>query len=301
MPSKRRLPRKQSFLNNSRIVLDRIYRINGIKYELKLEGKRIKMPMSQNELEDLKYAKELLENPGLAARITDALGTAIDKGFELLPAKWSEMVQQITKESLRKALEFAVMTMDDRPRVSSWSFLHKMLAATSGAVGGAFGLPALAAELPVSTIIMLRSIADIARSEGEKIKTLEAKLACLEVFALGGKSPGDDATETGYFVVRAAFAREVSEAVKYITKRGLAEKGAPAISRFITTIASRFGVNVSEKFAAQAVPLIGAAGGALINTIFIDHFQDMARGHFIVRRLERVYGIEEVQRQYEEL
>ena len=301
MPSKQLLPKKQNFLNNSRIVLDRIYRINGIKYELKLEGKRIKMPMSQNELEDLKYAKELLENPGLGARITDALGTAIDKGFELLPAKWSEMVQQITKESLRKALEFAVMTMDDRPKVSSWSFLHKMLAATSGAVGGAFGLPALAAELPVSTIIMLRSIADIARSEGEKIKTIEAKLACLEVFALGGKSPGDDSTETGYFVMRAAFAREVSEAVKYITKRGLAEKGAPAISRFITTIASRFGVNVSEKFAAQAVPLIGAAGGALINTIFIDHFQDMARGHFIVRRLERVYGIEEVQRQYEEL
>jgi hypothetical protein len=39
----------------------------------------------------------------------------------------------------------------------------------------------------------------------------------------------------------------------------------------------------------------------LINTIFIDHFQDMARGHFIVRRLERVYGTDEVKRQYEKL
>ena len=259
------------------------------------------MPLSLNEIADLKYAKDLLENPGLAARITDALGTAIDKGFEILPVKWSEVVQQATRESLRKALEFAVGTMDERPRVSSWDFLHKVLAATSGAVGGAFGLPALTVELPVSTIIMLRSIADIARSEGEKIKTLEAKLACLEVFALGGKSAGDDATETGYFVLRAAFAREVSEAVKYIAKTGLAEEGAPAISRFITSIASRFGVNVSEKIAAQAVPVIGAAGGALINTIFIDHFQDMARGHFIVRRLERGYGIDEVQRQYEKL
>ena len=259
------------------------------------------MPMSRSEIEDLKYAKDLLENPGLAARITDALGTAIDKGFEILPAKWSQAVQQAARESLRKALEFAVITMDERPRTSSWNFLHKMLAATSGAVGGAFGLPALTVELPVSTIIMLRSIADIARSEGEKIKTLEAKLACLEVFALGGKSAGDDATETGYFVVRAAFAREVSEAVKYIAKKGLAEEGAPAIARFITTIASRFGVNVSQKIAAQAVPLIGAAGGALMNTIFIDHFQDMARGHFIVRRFERVYGTDEVQRQYEKL
>ena len=67
--------------------------------KVKPEGKQIKMPMSQNELEDLKYAKELLENPGLAARITDALGTAIDKGFELLPAKWSNVVQRTTKES----------------------------------------------------------------------------------------------------------------------------------------------------------------------------------------------------------
>jgi hypothetical protein len=46
---------------------------------------------------------------------------------------------------------------------------------------------------------------------------------------------------------------------------------------------------VSEKAAAQAVPAIGAVGGALINLVFIDHFQDMARGHFTVRRLERKY------------
>jgi hypothetical protein len=65
------------------------------------------------------------------------LGTAIDNGLDLLPAKWSEIVQQTTKESLRKALQFVGMTMDDRPRVCSWIFLHKMLAATSGAVGGA--------------------------------------------------------------------------------------------------------------------------------------------------------------------
>jgi len=71
--------------------------------------------------------------------------------------------------------------------------------------------------------------------------------------------------------------------------------------RFIAAIAARFGVVVSEKAAAQAVPAIGAAGGAIINTIFIDHFQDMARGHFIVRRLERKYGEKTVRREYEDL
>jgi hypothetical protein len=55
---------------------------------------------------------------------------------------------------------------------------------------------------------------------------------------------------------------------------------------------------VSEKTAAQAIPAIGAAGGALINALFIDHFQDMARGHFIVRRLERKYGKEIIKAKY---
>jgi hypothetical protein len=47
---------------------------------------------------------------------------------------------------------------------------------------------------------------------------------------------------------------------------------------------------VSQKVASQAIPVLGAVGGAAVNTVFIDHFQMLARGHFTVRRLERVYG-----------
>jgi hypothetical protein len=53
--------------------------------------------------------------------------------------------------------------------------------------------------------------------------------------------------------------------------------------------------------AAQSVPVIGAAGGAAINLLFIDHFQDMARGHFTVRRLERTYGAELIRAEYERI
>jgi len=41
-------------------------------------------------------------------------------------------------------------------------------------------------ELPISTAMMLRSIADIAHSQGEDLEDMEARLSCLEVFALGG-------------------------------------------------------------------------------------------------------------------
>jgi hypothetical protein len=63
-------------------------------------------------------------------------------------------------------------------------------------------------------------------------------------------------------------------------------------------VAARFGVPVSEKVMAQSVPVIGAAGGATINVVFINHFQDLARGHFIVRRLERKYDPETVKKAY---
>lgn len=93
----------------------------------------------------------------------------------------------------------------------------------------------------------------------------------------------------------------MSEAARHIAEKGFVKKGAPALVRFISAVASRFGIAVSEKVAAMAVPAIGAAGGALINSIFINHFQDMARGHFIVRRLERHYDKELVLAEYQKL
>jgi hypothetical protein len=64
-------------------------------------------------------------------------------------------------------------------------------------------------------------------------------------------------------------------------------------------LASRFGVVVTDKMAAEMVPILGALGGASINYLFISHFQAVARGHFIVRRLERKYGEEFVRKEYE--
>ena len=66
---------------------------------------------------------------------------------------------------------------------------HKVASAASGAVGGAFGLAALAVELPVSTTIMMRSIADVARAEGADLADRQAQLECVMVLALGGGAP----------------------------------------------------------------------------------------------------------------
>jgi len=207
-------------------------------------------------------------------------------------------VGEITRAALSKAINIAVFTMKDASNEKASNTWHKLAVAASGGIGGFFGLPAVAVELPISTTIMLRSIADIARSEGENISNTESQLACIEVFALGGPNKSDNASESGYFAIRAVLSKSVTEAAEYILEKGLVDESAPALVRLLIIIAERFGIQVSEKVAAQAIPVIGAAGGALINTIFIDHFQDMARGHFIVRRLERKYGTELVKATY---
>ncbi len=256
------------------------------------------MPIEGKEREDLRRAVELLENPSFIARITDFIGQPVEKFINYLPSQASGKIQDAVKITLDKLMSLSVRTMNEGFVGPASTLTHKIASGLSGAIGGVFGLPALAFELPVSTSIILRSIADIARSEGEDITTLQARLACLEVFALGGRTEADEGTDTGYYAVRAVLAKAVSDAAKHIAEKGLSQKSAPVIARFIAQLSSRFGAVVSEKAAAQAVPVIGALGGATINLLFVDHFQDVARGHFIVRRLEREYGKEEVQKEY---
>jgi hypothetical protein len=231
------------------------------------------------------------------------LGSPIERGMAMLPQRFQTTVHKASEAAMMKALDVAVKSLgaEGVSTRASKDRIHKIAAATSGAVGGAFGLIALSVELPVSTTIMLRSIADIAKSEGENIQHIETRLACLTVFALGGRSAADNAAESGYFAARVAMASAVSEAAKFLAEKGMSKVGAPALVRLTSLIAARFGIVVSEKVAAQAIPIIGAASGALINTLFIEHFQNTARGHFIVQRLEKIHGTEPVRLAYQAL
>ncbi|MGA2175125.1 MAG: EcsC family protein [Verrucomicrobiota bacterium] len=254
-------------------------------------------PLEKSELRELARAKALLENPRLAIRLANTVGSPLEKGFALLPKGWNKAVNKAAHAALMKALTVALATLGRRKRPGSRELFHKVMAGASGGIGGAFGLAALPVELPLSTTIMLRSIADIARSEGHDLSRIEIKLACLEVFAFGGKETAGSA----YWATRAALSQTISEAAAYLAQKGAVRESAPAIARLIAQIAARFGVVVSEEVAAKAVPILGAAGGGIINVIFTAHFQDMARGHFIVMRLEAAHGQEQVRAAYEQI
>ena len=268
---------------------------------------------SERDLASLAAAVSQLERPSLAGKLAAVVGMPTEKLLGWLPESIQAQIDRVTEEALTQALSVAMRTMPDRTGDAPWKLTHKVAATISGVTGGLFGAPALFAELPVTTVIILRSIADIARAKGENLSDPAVRLACLEVFALGsgGKQEvvnvlneeaqaEEEHIRATYFVARAAMAQQVTAAAEILTK-GTTSGTSSALTRLISRIASRFGIAVSEKAAAQAVPIVGAIGGGLINALFMDHFQNTAEAHFCVRQLERVYGTDAVRTEYERL
>ncbi len=260
------------------------------------------MELTNPELTQLKESKTLLENPTFLMELSNIVGKPIEKIYSLLPEKFQEGVGSLAKKVLLKSLDVLVSKMNSSgSSMKPNNLMHKILVTGTGTAGGFFGLSALAIELPVTTSIMLRSIADIARSKGFDLNDPETKLACLEVFALGGNSKRDDFSDSAYYVTRGALAQAVTEANRYLLHKGLVKESAPALVSFISKVASRFGIIISEGAAAKSVPVIGAASGGAINLVFMNHFQRMAEGHFTVKQLENKYGKEKVMEIYKSL
>jgi hypothetical protein len=259
------------------------------------------MELSSEDFRTLERARQILENPGLTAKLSNLIGAPIEAGVRSLPDSAQALIVSITRHSLRGGLAAIVATMDREPGKPAAQGMYRVASGLSGAAGGFFGLVALPVELPVSTLLILRSVAEIARSEGEDLTHPEAQLACLEVLALGGRARSDDAAEVGYYATRIGLAQTISSAAQYVTSHGFAHKLASPIARLITRVAARFSLQVTEAMMAKAVPVLGAASGATINALFMRHFQDMAWAHFNVRRLERKYSDTLIRRRYEAL
>ncbi|KVM95046.1 EcsC family protein [Burkholderia diffusa] len=252
--------------------------------------------LSAQDQDALRRAKQVLESPSLTMKLTGVLGAPVEKMIARLPDFATGKINDATQLALRKCLNIALRTLgkpqtpDTEPDKPS-NLLHKLAVATTGAAGGAFGFLALPVELPVTTTLIFRSVCDIARSEGEDLGAVDTQLQCLAVLGMGGNpDKREEDADLGYFVLRGALAQAISKASSDITTKGIAAHSSAAVFKLVQTVASRFSVQVTEQMAAKSIPAIGAVLGATVNTLFIDHFQQMAHGHFTVRRLERKYG-----------
>ncbi len=253
--------------------------------------------LSQADREALKQAVKKLENPNFAAKLADYAGVPVNRILGILPKAANSQLSTLVRTAVLKSLDVAIDTLQDKPPPAPATWFSSFLAGVTGGVSGLFGLAALPVELPLTTTFMLRAIAEIAQHEGEDLSRIEARLACLEVFAFGTKRPAGS-VDVGYYAARALISKYTSDVAALFVERGAVDVSAPVVTSLVSEIVSRFGLVVSDKVAAGALPILGAVGGATVNVIFMDHFQRIAQGHFTLRRLERAYGVPAIRQHY---
>jgi EcsC protein family len=258
-------------------------------------------PASERELRRALHRME--HDRGLVVRLADllggALGGATRLGGRMLGAAPGvrERLRGVAEAALARAYDIAILGMVPaaggrtaqetlpRPPRPGRSLLRgagarsgamtRAVVIASGAVGGFAGFAGFLPDATVTTLAIMRRIAAIAREEGEDLASEEARRACLQVFALHSAAEEPEA-EFSYFSAR------------------LLLQGGPLVG-LVSQVASRYGLALSEKLTAQSVPLAGAAAGAAINAAFLAHYASLARAHFTIRRLERIFGHEAVQ------
>jgi hypothetical protein len=272
--------------------------------------------LSAEDREFLRAAADYLERPTFLMKIAALVGKPAEAILAALPRRAQDLVADASSKALTSALDWAVRSIPDGPPAAGSSAaarspqgrlsgqLHTAVTATTGAVGGFFGVAALPIELPATTIVMLRSIAKIAAQHGADLRDPVVRLQCLSVFSFG--APQIETMESAYFTGRLGLALAVKDAAAFVSQHtarevseAMAKGSAPMLLRLINQIAGRFQVVVSEKVVAQAVPLVGAASGAMINAAFSEHFNTVARFHFGIVELEQKYGRPAIEAAYQ--
>jgi hypothetical protein len=220
----------------------------------------------------------LLDARGIVIRTSEWLGGKLhgvgrrfaEFGPHLLGEDWQARYQTLVESALRKAYRIGTLGLDTASQRQPWRWFSRLVAATTGGASGFVGAPGIAADLPITTCLIVRSIAEIARAHGENLESAYTRQACIEVFAFGGPEIEDNDIDIAYWTIRGSLSHA-------------------SITLLIRQVAARLGVALSQKYLAQAVPLIGAAAGSTLNYVFMDYYQQMARVHFTLRELERRY------------
>jgi hypothetical protein len=271
---------------------------------------------TKQELEFVKTAAQFFENPGLFVKGMNLLTTPIGMAQSNLPAFARKQLARASRYAIERALVLSIKTVstqapglglaEAQQKSQSTGRLHSSLASFVGGCGGFLGLATLPVELPLATIIMLRSIAEIARQNGADLNSPEAKLDCLYILSLEGGMTQEDSPDSEYYTSRVAFSELLSRASAFLAGYSakdivvaLENRTAPALIRLVAEIAAKFEVQLTRKLLAQVTPLLGAVGGAGLNLMFSNYYNACARFHFGLRSLEKSHGIDKTRAQFE--
>ncbi len=239
-------------------------------------------PEQLHELQEI--VSQYRYSKGFIVNLSSMVGKKTEGWFEKAPDDWQSRLDGLIETALHTSYDLALQTQSDDDsqslvnRALGWAQgerWHSLASAVSGALGGLGGISTTLVEIPVTTTLALRSIQQVAGSYGEDVSKEEIRAQCIAVLSLGGPIEEDDETETALFATRLA--------VNHTT-----------VAQAIKIVLPRFGIVLSEKLLAQAVPIIGAVAGATINSVFVSYYQTMAHVHFRLRKLEKSHDADQV-------
>jgi EcsC protein family len=219
--------------------------------------------LSEDEFARLVAAAEMyLSSRSVLTGFISTLGNIVERGLNVIPESLREEITAKIHDALVIAQSASTMRMDDEPGRNARPGTYVATVIGTGLGGGAGGLPSIIAELPVTTALMMRSIADIGRAYGERLDDPLFRQTCIEVFAYG--SPIEDDEEELAFLM---------------TRLGAAQ--------MISKVTIRYAAALGPKIAAMSVPAAGAVAGAALNFAYMTFYQSVARVLFTLLPLER--------------
>ena len=212
-------------------------------------------------------AGDYLATKGKLMSTLEQAGNFIQSGLHRLPGNVQQMVADRARDGLQLAFRSAILGLDGPSRDAAAGG-YRLGGMLSGALGGFGGLATTLAELPVTTGLIMRSVASIARAEGLDLADEEVRATCIEVFAFGGPLDEDDDADLAFWTARL---------------------GGRQVAQMMVAAAARFAPTMAAKIGAQAMPVLGAAVGAGLNLVYMDFYQRMARVVFALLPIERVH------------
>lgn len=207
----------------------------------------------------------------------ERVGGALQSGLHRLPGTAQRAVGNAARGALEVGYRVAILGLEGDAAPTDRAWRYRLGGVASGLLGGAGGFATTLAELPVTTTLLLRSIADTARAAGHDLRDAEVRAHCVEVFAFGGPLEEDDDADLAFWTARLA-GREMAQ--------------------LMVGVAARYAPSVMTKLGAQAAPVLGAAVGAGLNLLYFRFYQRMARVVFSLLPLERTHGREAVRRAF---
>lgn len=237
------------------------------------------LPMSpETEAQIAALARRAERAGGPLMKAISFAGNRAEGLLERIPAPLRARIEEATAFALRRCYGAASIARGTR-LPSAGRFGHQMAAVMSGGLGGFGGLASSVVELPATVSIFFAAIQRVAESYGFDPKDEAVRLECLRVFGSGTPFEDDDGTNTAFLASRVA----------------LTGAGAQGL---IASVAPRLATMLSQKLAAQTVPLLGAATEAAVNLAFITYYQELAHVRFSLLKLAQDHPEGEVMQSF---